>query len=191
MISTLLKGSLAVAFVAATSFPGQSAKADEIITTFTSPVIVSSTTTTTGDSFATLSTGPGMLVTNCSGQQLMVPSRMSQKQVLFVTTGDTITGFTCCTPDDLITRRDDLLARIFAEKANGKLSDDQANGLIAQVEGAFAARADLCNGDESDVDHVKGVKRMYSQFDRISNDIKKASGQGNRQLAGKYNYVVL
>jgi len=121
----------------------------------------------------------------------MVPSRMSQKQILFVTTGDTITGFTCCTPDDLITRRDDLLARIFAEKANGKLSDDQANGLIAEVQGAYAARANLSNGDESDVDHVKGVKRMYSQFDRISNDIKKASGQGNRQLAGKYNYVVL
>jgi hypothetical protein len=191
MNTSFLKVSLAVAFVAAIA-PGQSVKADQTITTITSPVIVSSrTTTTTNGTFETLSAGPGMLVTNCSGQQLMIPNHMSQNQILFVTTGDTITGFTCCTPDDLITRRDDLLARIFAEKANQKLSDDQANNLISEVQDAYAARASLIAGNESDVDHVKGVKRIYSQFDRVSNDILKASRQGNKQLAGKYNYVVL
>jgi hypothetical protein len=193
MNRTLLQGSLAVAFAAAIAIPGQSAKADETITTITSPVIVSSrtTTTTTNGSLETLAPGPGMLVTNSLGQQLMVPSNMSSNQILFVTTGGTITGFTCCTPDDLITRRDDLLARIFAEKATGKLSADQANDLIAEVQTAFAERDGLTKGDESDVDHVKGVKRIYKAFDRASNDIQKQSHQGNRQLAGKYNYVVL
>jgi hypothetical protein len=193
MTSRLFTGSLAIAIAAATSFSAQSAKADEVITTtFTAPAIVSSkTTTTTTRDYEALTPGPGMLVSNSLGQQMMVPARMSSNQVLFVTTGATVTGFTCCSPDDLITRRDDLLARIFAEKATGKLSGDQANGLIVEVQDAYAQRAALTPGDESDVDHVKGVKRIYRQFDRISNDILKDSRQGNKQLAGKYNYVVL
>lgn len=190
MNNILSKGSLAIAFAAAVGVSGQSAKADEIITTFTSPVVVSTQTTTTATTDSLLA-GPGMLVSNCMGQQLMVPSQVSSNQILFVTTGATITGFTCCAPDDLITRRDDLLARIFAEKASGKLSSDQANGLIAEVQNAFAARATLSPGCEADVDHVKSVKRIYRSFDRISDDIKKDSRQGNRELAGQYNYVVL
>jgi len=116
---------------------------------------------------------------------------MSLNPPLFVTTGATITGFTCYTPDDLLTRRDDLLARIFVEKANGKLTDDQANGLIAEVENAYADRASICLGDESCVEHVKAVKKIYGRFDKISNDIQRDSRQGNKQLAGKYNVLVL
>jgi hypothetical protein len=179
MNSIILKGTLAIAFAAAAALPGLSAKADQIVTTtFTSsPVLISSKTCSTSTSFGVLAPGPGMLVTNASGQQLMVPTRMNQNQILFVTTGDTITGFTCCTPNDLITRRDDLLARIFAEKATGKLSGDQSIALIDEVQNAFAACSSLGGGDESDVDHVKAVKRIYRSFDRVSND--------------HYNYVVL
>ena len=189
MNSSFLKGSFLAAVATAMSFTAQSAKADQIITTtFTAPVVISTQTTKVTD---TLTQGPGMLVTTPLGVQAMVPSMTSQNQVLFVTTGATITSFTCCEPDDLLTRRDDLLARIFAERATGKLTGDQATGLIGEVQNAFAARASCSAGGECDVEHVKDVKRIYRQFDRVSNDIVKESHQGNRQLAGKYNFVVL
>jgi hypothetical protein len=187
MNHTLFIGIVAASFATALSISGQPAKADEIITSITSPAMLSSRVATT----ATLSAGPAMLVTNTSGQQLMIPSSMNSNQILYVTTGDTITGFTCCTPDDLITRRDDLLARIFVEKANGKLSDTQAQGLVSEVQDAYSARGTLCSGNESDVPHVKAVKKIYRQFDRVSNDILRDSHQGNRELAGKYTYVDL
>ncbi len=188
-MNTFFKSTIAVAFTAALSM-AQSAKADEIITTtFSAPVMVSSTTTC--DACPKMGTGPGFLITNSSGQQLMVQSSLNPNPVLFVTTGATITGFTCNKPDDLVTRRDDLLARIYAEKANGKLSDDQATSLISEIQSTYAERASLPAGCENDVDHVKAVKKMYRDFDHISNDILKDSKQGNKQLAGNYNYVAL
>ena len=189
-MNTFFKSTLAVAFTAAIGF-GQSAKADEVITTvFTSPVIVSSRTCTT-TSEAKMGSGPGFLVTNAMGQQLMVPSIQTLYPIGFVTTGAEITGFTCYRPDDLVTRRDDLLARIFAEKTNGKLSEDQANSLISEVQDTYAERLNVPAGGECDVDHVKAIKKIYRNFDRVSNDILKDSKQGNKQLAGNYNYVAL
>jgi hypothetical protein len=190
-MNTFFKSTLAVAFTAAIGF-GQSAKADEVITTvFSSPVIVSSRSCTTSEACPTIGSGPGFLITNSMGQQLMIPSAQAPNPVLFVTTGAQITGFTCYRPDDLVTRRDDLLARVFAEKTNGKLSEDQANNLISEIQDTYAERLNEPAGGECDVDHVKAVKKIYRNFDRVSNDILKESKQGNKQLAGNYNYVVL
>jgi hypothetical protein len=184
-----LKASLPFVLLAAIGAISQAAKADEVVVIFSAPVMVSTTTTTTACDKMTA--GPGLLVTNSMNQQLMVPSQTGCTQIGYVTTGATITGFTCCTPDDLLTRRDDLLARIISEKKNGKLSASQADGLISEVQNAYSARASLSAGDESDVDHVKGIKRIYRSFDRVSNDIVKDSRQGNKELAGKYSYIVL
>jgi hypothetical protein len=191
-MNTFFKATVAVAFTAAIGF-GQSAKADEVITTvFTSPVIVSSRTcTTTSEACPKIGSGPGFLVTNAMGQEMMIPSIQNPNPILFVTTGAEITGFTCYRPDDLVTRRDDLLARVFAEKTNGKLSEDQANTLISEVQDTYAERLNVPAGGECDVDHVKAVKKIYRNFDRVSNDIMKDSKQGNKQLAGNYNYVAL
>ncbi len=183
MNTSLIKGGIVMMSAVLTAFAAQTARADEVTTTITTDSGRCMTTT--------LGPGPGLLITNSAGQQLQVPSRMSANPVLFVTTGEQITGFVSYTPDDLITRRDDLLARIIVERANGKLSAEQANSLISEVQGADSARLQLCKGDESCVDHVKAVKKIYRSFDEVSNDIVKDSNQGNRQLAGKYNYIVL
>jgi hypothetical protein len=184
-----LKASLPFVLLAAIGATSQAVKADQVVVVFSAPVVVSTTTTTTAND--RMVAGPGLLVTNSLNQQLMVPSQSCFNQVGYVTTGATITGFTCCSPDDLLTRRDDLIARIISEKNNGKLSSSQADGLISEVQSAYSAKASLPAGDESDVDHVKGIKRIYRSFDRISNDIVKDSRQGNKELAGKYTYIVL
>jgi hypothetical protein len=192
MTRNFYTSSLVAALTSSFALLAQGAKADEVITTVKEvPAVVTTTQTTTRDSLSAFTAGPSILVTNSLGRQLMTPSRMSPNQILFVTTGAAITGFTCCAPDDLITRRDDLVARILSEKASGSLSSEQSVALLSSVQNAFEERQNLSPGSESDVDHVKGVKRIYRQFDRISNDIMKDSKQGNKQLAGNYSYVAL
>ena len=192
MTRNFYTSSLVAALTSSFALLAQGAKADEVITTVKEvPVVVTTTQTTTRDSLSAFTVGPSILVTNSLGGQLMTPARMSPNQILFVTTGASITGFTCCAPDDLITRRDDLVARILSEKASGSLSSEQSVAFLSSVQNAFEERQNLSPGSESDVDHVKAVKRIYRQFDRISNDIMKESKQGNKQLAGNYSYVVL
>lgn len=146
------------------------------------------TTTTTGAETVVLgAAGPTLLVTDPVAPAVLVPSVISAAPG-FVTTGATITAFKSYWPNDLLTRRDDLIARIYLEKANGKLSDSQAVELISQVNGVL--RAPLI-GDEFITANARHVKFMYRDFDRVSNNIYRESRMGNRQLAGKYNVIVL
>lgn len=184
-MNKLIKGSAILASLATLAMAGQAALADcsstTTTTTTTSPVVFVNE--------ATIGPGPQLLVTDTLGEQLMVPSILNANPVMFVTTGETITGFRTYTPNDLLTRRDDLLARIFAERANGKLSADQAGTLTSQV--ASILNRPCVSGSECNVDHARYVKTMYRDFDYAANDIRKASGQGNKQLAGKYSFIVL
>ncbi len=153
------------------------------------PEITSTITTTTYINNATIGAGPSIVVTNTSGEQLLVPSIMNANPTLFVTTGAQVTGFNICLPNDLLTRRDDLIARIYAEKATGKLSESQASALLAEVQ--TVSRRNCGPMTDSSSGHAKQVQNMYRDFDKVSNDIFANSRQGNKQLAGKYSFIVL
>jgi hypothetical protein len=184
-MNNIIKVSTFVASVAALTLAAQSARASSSSTTTSSATAAS----VEFDYRATCGAGSGLVVTNTSGKQIVVPSVLNVNPVMFVTTGAEIVGFNTYLPNDLITRRDDLIARIYSEKANGKLSDAQVDNLLAKVNDA--ANMPYSSEDESCVSHVKEVKHIYRRFDEVSNDILKQSKQGDRQLAGKYSYIVL
>jgi hypothetical protein len=182
-ISTKM-GAVALSLTAL-AFVGQIARADSSKTTI-------KTTTYSSPSYvyeATAGSGPGLLVTTNVGDQEMIPSILNANPVLFVTTGARIVGFNTYLPNDLITRRDDLIARIYCEKANGKLSDAQAADLLAETRSACGMPYSTSN--ESVVDHARQVKFMYRRFDEVAQQIQHESRQGDRQLAGAYTFIVL
>jgi hypothetical protein len=193
-MKNIIKTNMIVAAAAAFAFSGQAARADYSFHMFhsktsTPEIAATTTTTTTFTNGATIGAGPSILVTNISGEQLMIPSISNANPVMFVTTGAQITGFNVFLPNDLLTRRDDLIARIYAEKANGKLSDSQVSSLLAEVQ--TVSRMPCSANAECSVSHAKQVQRMYRDFDKVSNDIFSDSHQGNKQLAGKYSFIVL
>lgn len=151
------------------------------------------TTVSEGGSAVSLTTAtdstPCIIMTNSSVQPVIVVSKISLNPTPIVMRAGTITGFVVFKPDDLITRRDDLLARIAVEHARGKLSLDESNSLISRVASIDSNRAKLqapCT-----TAYFKDVKRMYRDYDRLSNDIKSDTKEGDKQLAGRYNYLVL
>jgi hypothetical protein len=177
-------GSVIAAAFAMLTFSGQMAQADTAI-------ISTTTTTSPGWSMVmgpTSGPGPQLLVTDPAGAQVMVPSVLNVNPPGFVTTGATITAFNTYWPNDLLTRRDDLIARIYVEQANGKLSASQVSSLVAEVNGVLKTPI---IGDECLTSQARHVKFMYRDFDRASNDIFRESHMGNKQLAGKYNVIVL
>lgn len=216
-MKSIIKANMIVAAAAALALSGSIARADSTTTTTSTgsyitaparfignafyapfrvfrggssrPEITSTTTTTTYINNATLGAGPGIVVTNTSGEQLLVPSVMNANPVLFVTTGAQVTGFNIYLPNDLLTRRDDLIARIYAEKATGKLSESQAGALLAEVQ--TVSRRSYGLTTDNSTGHAKLVQHMYRDFDKVSNDIFSNSHQGNKQLAGQYSFIVL
>jgi hypothetical protein len=132
---------------------------------------------------------PCIIMTNSAVQPVIVVSKLSLNPTPIVMRPGTITGFTVFKPDDLITRRDDLLARIAVEHARGKLSLDESNALIGRVQSIDADRAKLQAPLTTGYFHQ--VKRMYRSYDRLSNDIKSDTKEGDKQLAGRYNYLIL
>jgi len=175
------KANLIVAAAAVLALSGTVARASSEIT--------STTTTSTFINNATVGAGPGIVVTSTSGDQLLVPSIRNANPVMFVTTGAQITGFNIYLPNDLLTRRDDLIARIYAEKAMGKLSDTQASALLAEVQ--TVAHRSCGSTTDCGSGHAKQVQSIYRDFDKVSNDIFSNSHQGNKQLAGQYSFIVL
>ena len=131
-----------------------------------------------------------MVVTDSCGQPTFVGSESTLQVVPVITTGITITGVRFYAPkDDLFCRRDDLLARIMTERGRGELSSADANDLVNRVMAVDALRAQLPARTETEC-FYKQVHRIYRQYDALSNDIGNASDQGDKDLAGTYNYMV-
>jgi hypothetical protein len=147
------------------------------------------TTVTTGSSGMVTTVGgtPEVVITNSSVKPMLVETKLTTMPTPFVTTRSVITAFLLTLPDDLITRRDQLLARIVLEQARGKLSADEASSLIGQADSIDARRAGLSKDDCSA--YHKEVKRLYRDYDRLANDIKKDSHEGAKQLAST-NYFI-
>lgn len=160
MTNSLKTLALAIAWVS-TMMVGQSVYADEIVTTTTKSV----TTTTV----------PSVLIT---ATQTRVPIVALEKAVVVVVK---------VVPEDLIVRRDDLLARIIVERANGWLSSDQADRFTDRVMTVDSTRAHLTN-DGSRL-YYQQVKDMYGGYDKIAADMETTSGKGDRELAGLYKVI--
>lgn len=136
---------------------------------------------------ATLGAGPDIVVTTNDGLQGTVRTTRRVNPPLFVTTGATITNFQVYLPNDLLTRRDDLIARIYTEKALGKLSDSQASVLLDEVQ--TVAAMPFPTSMERTTAEARQVKMIYRNFDKVANDIFLESKQGDKQLAGRYSYI--
>ncbi|HEY9679282.1 MAG TPA: hypothetical protein V6C76_14845 [Drouetiella sp.] len=150
--------------------------------------VVATSKTVTYVKDATIGAGPNVIVTNIDGTQNAVSTTLNANPTLYVTTGATINSMRVYLPNDLINRRDDLIARIYTLKAQGKLSDSQASGLLAEVQ-TVAAMPCPVGCAERTTSSARQVKMMYREFDKVSNDILKESKQGDKQLAGKYSVV--
>jgi len=140
-------------------------------------------------SVMTTESTPSIVITNSTLQPSIVVTRLVPPPTPIVMRSGVITGFVVCKPDDLITRRDDLLARIAVEHACGKLSADESANLIARVQDVDKGRAKLAGPYTTSYFH--DVKLMYRSYDRLSNDIRSDSKQGDKQLAGRYNLLTL
>jgi hypothetical protein len=143
------------------------------------PALADTTVTTTSSCCK-----PAVII-NSAGEAVIVQSTMSVTPIQLVTTTDTVvTGFTLFRPDDLITRRDDLLTRILLEQTDGTLTASQANDLTGRIQRADQDRASLVR--DGSVSYYKQVKKLYARFDGIANDMHNESGEGDKQLAGNY-----
>jgi len=132
---------------------------------------------------------PSVIMVKESLSPVTVKTIMSSRPTPTITTTDVITGFTVYRPDDLFTRRDELLARILIEQGRGKLSDEQANALFARVNSIDNQRA--CLSRDCSVSYAKRVKDLYRQFDKVATSIQNETHDGNKQLAGRYSYIVM
>jgi hypothetical protein len=148
------------------------------------PALADTTTTVTS-----YDSSPKVIMVKESLTPYSVRTIMSQKPVGTITTTDIITAYTIYTPDDLLTRRDELLARILIEQDRGKLSAGQANELFAKVNAIDNQRA--CLSRDCSVSYHKRVKELYRQFDKVATSIQNETHDGNNQLAGRYSYVVM
>jgi hypothetical protein len=157
--------------VAAFAIAKQPVSADEVTTV----------TTSGGGVVTTVGGTPAVVITNSNVKPVLVETKLTRMATPFITTRDVITGFILTLPDDLMTRRDQLLARIALEQSRGKISADEASSLVGQADSIDARRASLTMDDATA--YHKEVKRLYRDYDRLANDIKKDSHEGAKQLA--------
>jgi hypothetical protein len=132
---------------------------------------------------------PDIIMVKESLTPFLVKTIVSTTPMPTITTTDVITSFKIYTPDDLITRRDELLARILIEQNRGKLSTGQANELFARINSIDNQRA--CLSRDCSVSYRKRVKDLYRQFDKVATSIQNETHDGNKELAGRYSYVVM
>jgi hypothetical protein len=142
----------------------------------------------TSESFADFAGKTAVVVTSPSSQALIMGTTVSLTPIGLVTTrGAVMTGLLVFNPDDLLTRRDDLLARIAVERVNGKLSDEEANGLMARLREDDAKRSHLA--PQGSTAFYKEVKGIYRDYDHVANAMKSDSKEGDKQLAGTYSCI--
>ncbi|HEY9787743.1 MAG TPA: hypothetical protein V6D17_20310 [Candidatus Obscuribacterales bacterium] len=184
-MNKLLKRSSSVLALATIALAGQASLAQT--TTSTATTVTESTSTAPSVTTTTSGTVPFVMVQE-GGTPSIIQAEVSVKPVPYVTRAGRLTAITVYTPDDLITRRDDLLARIAVMESRGQLTSTQASALIARVNSIDAARPVPVRKDSTA--YYKQVKSLYKAFDKVANDIRDMSGHGDRQVAGTYSYIV-
>jgi hypothetical protein len=180
-MKTAIKLSLYLSAIALSVIPTRPAMSDQITTTKTTD---ESTMSITTNEFA-----PCVVMTGSTLQPEVVVTKLSLHPTPVVTRSGQITEFVVFKPDDLIARRNDLLARIAVERSRGKLSADESANLISRVQSIDSNRLTLTGAPT--VSYFKQVKRIYRDYDRLSDDINSNAHESEQHLAGRYNYLTL
>lgn len=133
----------------------------------------------------TVTKEPAMLLET---QSVVTIDPANNKQaVVFVspTTSSTVTvkSVLITRPDDLIKRREGLLARIAVERAHGTITEGEASDLISRMNRVSSVEASM-RGDG--ILTWKEVKDLYREFDRVGSKLDSYSDDTNRKLAGTY-----
>lgn len=170
------------------------------------PVLAETTTTTTTTTSTTRTTRVG-------SQPIVVQFDKTGNPTILKTTVAVVPGSTVTTevttvtriapePDDLLNRRNDLVARVMVEQNRGQLSASEANNFLSRIQALEDSRVQL-RRDESagmyfdgeracdTLSYHKEVRRIYNGYDSIANDMRDVSGQDDRQLAATYAYFAL
>lgn len=176
-------------------FAGQAALAQVTVTETTTAPAVTTTTTTLHVSGPLTQSVPVTLaaeqkpfvVIDSKGCPTVLNSKVSINPIPYVTTVGCLQAITLFTPDDLITRRDDLLAKIAMMQCRGQLSAGAAGELIARVHAIDSLRPRPVQKDSTA--YYKLVKRLYKDFDNVANDIRDMTDVPEKQIAGTYSYI--
>lgn len=143
-------------------------------------MIGSPTTTIT-----TVTNEPAMLLE--SKTVTTIDAANNKQAVVFVspTTASTVTvkSVLISRPDDLVKRREGLLARIAVERAHGTITEGEASDLLSRMNQAASVEASM-RGDG--ILTWKEVKDLYKEFDRVGSKLDSYSDDTNRKLAGTY-----
>lgn len=131
-------------------------------------------------------TKPFVVIDN-KGCPAVLGAKVAVDPIGYVTTVGCLSGATVFTPDDLITRRDDLLAKVAIMQCRGQLSASAASELIARVHAIDCNRVRPVAPDSTA--YYREVKRLYKQFDEVANDIRDISDVPEKQVAGTYSYM--
>ncbi|CAN5359808.1 hypothetical protein BH11CYA1_BH11CYA1_24560 [soil metagenome] len=180
MKATKTLGPVLAALAAITSFlPAMADTSITTITTTSKPVVILQ---------GSAMTAPTIQVTGFSGKSVTTASRFPIVLAKF-TASNGITIFYPAAREDLSMRRDDLFARILIEQADGQLSSSASGDFINRLASIDAEKAKTPTDTESRA-YYKHVKDTYADYDELAQDIQTSSHQGNKQLAGSYNYKV-
>jgi hypothetical protein len=168
----------AVATIVATVAPAFAADTTVIETITTKKVTLQGSVVTT----------PMISVEGLQGKAVVAQSPFPQLYVKY-TASNGITIFYIGARDDLNMRRDDLLARIMIERADGVISADVSNDFIGRLERIDGMRASTPTDSFSRA-YFQHVGDVYRGYDHLAQDLQTSSGLGNKQLAGRYTYFV-
>lgn len=177
------------------------------ITVVALPVLAETTTTTTTTTTSTTRT------TRVGSQPIVVQFDKAGNATILKTTVAVVPGTGITTevttvsrlvpePDDLLNRRNDLVARVMVEQNRGQLSASEANNFLSRIQALEDSRVQLRRNEVAGMyfdgeracdtlSYHKEVRRIYNGYDSIANDMRDVSGQDDRQLAATYTYFAL
>ncbi|MBY0357922.1 MAG: hypothetical protein K2W82_07960 [Candidatus Obscuribacterales bacterium] len=104
--------------------------------------------------------------------------------------------------DELVNRRNDLVARATVEQARGQLSASEASGFISRINSVDDRRVALRKNEAAGayvkedrktdtLGYYEEVSSILRSYDRIASDMQSESNQGDKELAATYSYIAL
>jgi hypothetical protein len=147
--------------------------------------VTSSTVTTVSkpSSLSITTNAPTFIIPGPSFQQPNVIQSVIVPVPGFVTTTAQIVGIKLYKPDDLLARRDGLVARICVERDAGTISSSEANDLLTRIQNVDSTEASM---KASGMLTFREVKKLYGRYDKIGSDLDYFSTDHKKVIAGSY-----
>jgi hypothetical protein len=135
-----------------------------------------------------VATAPMISVEGLNGKTAVARSPFPNLYLPF-TSASGITIFFMAARDDLNMRRDELLARVMIEKADGAISADESSNFISRLEKVDGERKSTPT-DTFGRAYFQHVGNIYRDYDHIAQDLEQSSNLTSKQLDGRYSYFV-